>query len=331
MAYTKDPRKITKHQFASTTTVDGSRIDACMQDVEDRFNSIQKGDIDTAWVQNVFHAGWQPKGRSFPYDADARSGMYNFKHHYPWLAVKNDTGSPEGQLTLDSSNNLTTAPISVQNTYRFKGYENKIGGAVVSEEYDLTTQTPYVSSAYNRWAWRRGWSTTFFFTEPTIVTQLSLIMRADGSDSSLGTNRPYQYAPDWADVEGNAEFGTLLLDVADPNSTEDKELDSQEYVRTSFPFDYMPFNYHATDVFGSSYSDMIPSVKSGGTVAACGRMDGIAVIDEVNIPVPANSRVRLTVIIPGSIKYSGTSGAQSTQMSFWNPISLTMHVLERVA
>jgi hypothetical protein len=324
VAYTKEPRKITKHQFASTTTVDGSRIDACMDDVEHRVNNLEHGDIDTAWVQNVFHAGWQPKGRTFPYDSDSPEDMYAFKHHYPWIPVKNTVDTPEGQLTLDSSNNLTTAPESVQNLYRFKGYENKNGKSVIPNSYDLALQTPYVSSAYDRWEWRRGWSTSFYFTEPSVITQISMIVRADGSDSILGTNRPYQHVNSLTN-----NYGTVLLDVADPNSTEDKQLDSQEYLRSEYPFDGLSFNYHGADVFAAGFADMLPSVASSGTMPY-GRMDGIASIDEVNIPVAANSRVRLTVIIPGSLQYNGTNGVQTTHMSFWNPMSLTMHVLERV-
>tara|TARA_R110001599_G_scaffold78266_3_gene212884 strand:+ start:3687 stop:4664 length:978 start_codon:yes stop_codon:yes gene_type:complete len=324
VAYTKEPRKITKHQFASTTTVDGSRIDACMDDVEQRVNALEHGDIDTAWTQTVFHAGWQPKGRTFPYTADDKEDMYEFKHHYPWLAVKNPTSTPEGQLTFDSSNSLTTAPTSVQNLYRFKGYENKSGGAVIPDSYDLALLTPYISASTNRWEWRRGWSTSFYFTKPAIITQVSMIVRADGADSILGTNRPYQHVNDL-----DKNHGTLLLDVADPNSTEDKQLDSQEYLRTEYPFDGLSFNYHGAEVFDSGFTDMMPSVKSGQTMPY-GRMDGIASIDEVNIPVPANSRVRLSVIIPGSMQYNETNGVQTTHMSFWNPMSLTMHALERV-
>ena len=324
MSYQKEPRKITKEQFASTTTVDGSRIDECMEDVVNRVNNVQKGDIDTAWTQTAFHAGWQPKGRTFPWDADDPEDTYNFKHHYPWLSVKNTVDTPEGQLTLDSSNNLTSAPDKVQNLYRFKGYENKNGGAVISTQSDLALQSPYISSSYKRWRWRRGWSTLFYFVEPVIISQISMIVRADGPDSPLGNNRPYKFT-----TNNSNHYGTLLLDVADPNSTEDKQLDTQEYIRTEYPFEGNVFNYHGADVFGSAFPDMIPSVKVGGSMPY-GRMDGIAVIDEVNIPVPANSRVRLSVIIPGSMMFNGTNGVQDTHMSFWNPMSLTMHVLERV-
>ena len=131
MAYTKNPRKVTKHQFASSTTVDGSRLDDCMEDVETRFNALEHGDIDTKWVQTVFHAGWQPKGRTFPYDSANKQNMFDFKHHYPWMAVKNPTDTPQGQVTLAADDSATTTPDSVQNLYRLKGYENSQGGSVI--------------------------------------------------------------------------------------------------------------------------------------------------------------------------------------------------------
>jgi len=325
LAYTKNPRKITKHQFASSTTVDGSRLDGCMEDVETRFNALEHGDIDTQWVQTVFHAGWQPKGRTFPYSSDDPEDMYDFKHHYPWMAVKNAASTPEGQVTLASNDAATTTPDNVQNLYRLKGYENSRGGSVIPTAYDEALLTPYVSSSKNRWRWRRGWSTTFFFTEPSIITQISMIMRADGTDSLLGTKRPYQYT-----YSSVSNYGSILLDVADPNSTEDKQLDTQEYIRSEYPFDALPFNYHATEVFGPSFSDMLPAVIGSGATVPFGRPDGIASIDEVNIPVAANSRVRLTVVIPGSLPFDGDDGDELTHMAFWNPMSLTMHVLERV-
>ena len=332
MAYTKEPRKVTKHQFATSTTVDGSRIDACMDDVTDRFNNIQKGDVGTAWVQNVFHCGWQPKARFFPYSGANPENMYDFKHHYPWLSVKNDASTPEGQLTLDSSNNLTTAPASVQNTYRLKGYDNTHGGATTTSLYDLALQDPYIGGAgdaYNRLKWRRAFSWPIYFQNPVVISQVSLIIRADGSDSSLGTNRPYQYEPDWTNLE--VPKGSVIIDVADPASTEDKSLDTQEYIRSDYPFDYLPFNYHTTNVFTPTYNDMLPSVKAAGSVNVCGHMDGIASIDEINMPLASDSRVRVSVVIPGSLEFDSLTGVESSHMSFWNPMSLTVHVLERIS
>ena len=327
MAYTKNPRKVTKHQFASSTTVDGSRLDDCMEDVETRFNALEHGDIDTKWVQTVFHAGWQPKGRTFPYDSANKQNMFDFKHHYPWMAVKNPTDTPQGQVTLAADDSATTTPDSVQNLYRLKGYENSQGGSVIPNSYDEVILTPYVAASYNRWEWRRAWSTTFFFTEPSIITQISMIIRADGTDSILGVKRPYQYT-----YSSAANYGSILLDIADPNSTEDKQLDTQEYIRSEYPFDAIPFNYHATEVFATSaWSDMLPSVDAAASgTMPFGRPDGIASIDEVNLPVAANSRVRLTVVIPGSLQFDATAGTETTHMAFWNPMSLTMHALERV-
>lgn len=184
MAYTKEPRKITKHQFASTTTVDGSRIDACMEDVEQRVNNVEHGDIDTAWVQNVFHAGWQPKGREFPFVTLKPEDTYDFKHHYPWLAAKNEIATDGGQLTLDSSDNVTTAPDSALNLFRLKGYDNGDGNAVHTTLSDNLLKSPFNSTTYNRMAWQRVWTTSFYFRKPTVITQISLIIRADGADST---------------------------------------------------------------------------------------------------------------------------------------------------
>lgn len=109
--------------------------------------------------------------------------------------------------------------------------------------------------------------------------------------------------------------GSVILDVDDPNSTEDKQLNSQEYIRSRYPFDGLPFNYHMADIVSGGFVDMMPTVKSTGTMPY-GSIDGIASIDEVNIPLAADSRVRLAVVIPGSLLYNSSTGAQDTHMSF---------------
>jgi len=39
-------RTITKHQFSDQTTIDGNRIEDALQDVQNRFNSLEFKDIE---------------------------------------------------------------------------------------------------------------------------------------------------------------------------------------------------------------------------------------------------------------------------------------------
>ena len=51
-------RKITKHQFSDGTTVDGTRIDAALQDTTEYLNNVPAGDLATRYTQTQIVAGW---------------------------------------------------------------------------------------------------------------------------------------------------------------------------------------------------------------------------------------------------------------------------------
>ena len=306
MAYKKSPRKITGHQFAKGTTIDGGRLDDCMEDISSRWNEVPGGDIEPRWTQTVFHAGWQPKGLPYPGPA------FTWKHHYPWLTVKNSIAGGNNWLAVATDDSLTTAPDSVQNVYRLKGYANNNNNAVVPGSAD--DEYPDL----NRFGWRRAATTALYFSRPAIITQMSMLIRADGADSILGTNRPYQYTYSAA---LDAVHGAVLLDVDDPTNTEDRSLNTKEFARSQYAFRALPFNEHASSVFvANTFPDMFPSVHATGTMPY-GRPDGIAMVEETNIPLPADSRVRFTVVIEDQ---------RGSHVPFYKPYSLTIHALEMV-
>ena len=61
MAYRKHTRILTDEQFATNTTIDGSRIDAAMGDAVSRLNELQRKDLQRKLVPCHYVWGWQPE------------------------------------------------------------------------------------------------------------------------------------------------------------------------------------------------------------------------------------------------------------------------------
>lgn len=61
MAYRKHTRELTDEQFAKDTTIDGSRIDVAMGDVVERFNALERKDLQRKLVPCHYVWGWQPE------------------------------------------------------------------------------------------------------------------------------------------------------------------------------------------------------------------------------------------------------------------------------
>jgi hypothetical protein len=61
MAQTKHTRILTDEQFATSTTVDGSRIDRAMEDTIARFNDLEPADLKTRFIPVEYVMGWMPE------------------------------------------------------------------------------------------------------------------------------------------------------------------------------------------------------------------------------------------------------------------------------
>ena len=60
MTWTKHTREITDEQFAEETTIDGSRIDAALDDTVSRFNALEQKDLTRRLVPCHYVWGWHP-------------------------------------------------------------------------------------------------------------------------------------------------------------------------------------------------------------------------------------------------------------------------------
>ena len=306
MTYRKHPRHITDQQFSDGTTIDGSRVDDAMRDVVDHVNSIPKGDLGRRFVQTQYVAGWQPVS---PYNTPIGAGttVPSFTHRMPWLPSVNwpATGSVSATNVFGSSvvgsipaESATTA---IKNRHRFKG-TNLGWGA----EIDVTSSDETVAISGIQWAWSRR----FAFTEPAILHDVSIHLSTDRPWLIAGG--PYRNtflqaaayggpAPGYAAGDSSRDL-IVLVDVAHPFTPEDTRMRSVVYLARDFgvadsKFSRQPMGALSTDA--PAYTDMAPTFRGGTANDQTETAGGIIHrAHDLNIPLPANSRVRLAVLIP---------------------------------
>lgn len=135
-------RNITKHQFSVNTTIDGNRIEGALQDVQDRFNSLQFKDVD-AWYENRFHFATTP--------ALITTQAADFVTYTPWVYI--DRSKMPNDIDGEAPNN----------PFRFKG----------CGRLDPEDGTPdFNETNFYDMAW--FWTTTKFFDVPTILNDFTI-------------------------------------------------------------------------------------------------------------------------------------------------------------
>ena len=301
MAYQKHPRHITDEQFSDGTTIDGSRIDNAMEDVVGHVNSIPKGDLGRRFVQSQYVAGWQPwsaaTGAATTWDA----------HHMPWLPTINfPTGDPALPATAIFPGSVVgSQPDEIKNRHRFKGIE------VPGISYGITdsTATDYDELAITGIQW--AWSRSFHFSSPAIVHDIAVHLHADNTASADEPYRnPFLYhnatspgpAPPGFEPSDGSHDLCVLLDVAHPFTPEDTRMRSVVVLRRGFnaadsAISRLPMGALSTS--SPAYVDFHPTFRGGVNNDNTETVGGIFVrMHDLNIPLPAGSRVRLAVVIP---------------------------------
>lgn len=297
-------RHLTKEVFYDGTTIDGSRLEKAMRFIQERVNRVRKGDMQKRFVAVQYCAGYLPS--------------VGAAAHFPWLEIRN-------QATVDTAGELPDG--APYNPARLKG--THVPGIELNTNGGTRVGT--------QWAWSR----TFAFQRPAVLEGVSLMMQLDsgtdphrpytGSRSagaasySYGTTPPAGIPANWftADV-------SLIVDVFNPTTPEDPEMTSVVYTRNRWVINRDVFSVFTADPTGTGWDDMTPVFETN-YVTGARTLSGILKEDEgLNIPLPAGSKVRLSVVLPG---YDGTVvsitswGAKPWDKQGWN---LTMTVLEEV-
>lgn len=297
MAYRKHPRHVTNEQFSDNTTVDGDRLDSAMESFERHTNNVPAGDVNTKWVPTSFAAGWIPQ----------RPGTTAI-HRWPWLTTPNVsywvvTGS--------------TVPERFNNYERVKGYS-------IPGVNPVLAQSPLYEERSSQFIW----TTSFHTSRPTIITHLDIMLMTDAVGSPVrdylntfqyGASPPTGYGPN----DKSRDF-SFSLHVDAKTATENRQLNEVEVARNGFLVKDSQMTYKPWPV---GFADMTPSAFPGGTLS------GVYEPIEGDIPIPQDSRVRLSLVIPPAASGApdGTYDSPWTDEPWYmQHFMTTLHMLEEV-
>ena len=297
MAYKKHPREITNQQFSTGTTIDGSRIDDAMSDAVDRFNDVPRSDIATRWTQTQYVMGF-----SKPNTVSIGT--------QPFLPIKND-----------DSFTINTPPETIQNPWRIKAC-------------DMIDLQPTEANANCQYAW----TVPLYFARPVIVDAIHVFLTKD-REGIIEYNGPFLYgavAPSGSSTGDNSEDLSIVMHVDSPFAPEERTQNDVEVVRNKFQinrenFTQIPWHTYVTSTNsgGTAWTDMLPAQYPGG-----GPAGSAIILDDLNVPLHANARVRLAMVIPPLSLTFGTriTNTWSSTVATWGAAYYTMvlTVLEEI-
>lgn len=304
MAWRRHNRNLTKEVFYDGTTIDGSRLEKAMGEIEEGINNVKKGDTRQRFVATQYHAGFNPQARTLPTQT----------HRAPWLQVDNTDvyGSP-----------AIGAPFNI---LRFKG-----------------TAVPGIDHATSTGGHQFAWTRTFHFTRPVILHATSVFIHNDGgatttrpypgTDNPLGPP-PYTYgtpAPQGFNPGDSTVDVPIVIDVMCPGSLEDAELTDVEYTRTRWAINEERASLVEPDSAAADWDDMLPPYASAPLFTDQRPLLGRVVEHRgLNIPIHENARVRVAVLIPDYTNAAASNvswGVFPWAVQAW---SATLTVLEEV-
>ena len=309
MAWRRHNRNITHEVFYDGTTIDGSRLEKGMRDIQGAFNEVPIGDMAQRFMAVQYHSGFIP----------TRNAIAGLGHHWPWMEIRN-------QAAVDTNG---TIPIEAPfNELRFKG--TAVPGI------DLNVGSVRVGTQY-------AWTRTFSFLRPVVVESLNVLLMVDQvaatsdykGSVNAGLAPPYTYTgppPPEYNIGNDTSDVVVLLDVFNPTTPEDAELVAVEYTRHRWVINNDPFTFILSEKSntGPAWDDMFP-VFANTTFTTCKTLQGRLVEDlDLNIPIPEGSKVRVSIIIPkydGTVVGEGSWGEYPWSVQGW---STTLTVLEEV-
>lgn len=302
MAYRKHPRHMTDQQFSDSTTIDGSRIDAAMEDIERHFNNVPQGDIRTKWVATSYVMSWSP----------TPTGAVLKTHNFPWMKSVNDTTTTVG-----------VAPDSFANPFRVKGFD--IPG-IVPEPQSSSSATQEQQRQYHS-------TVAVEFNKPAIITHVDVMLLVDDRAGRGATSyaNTYQYGatktPPGFAANSNSKDFNFTIQVDAPTGPEDRQLNPIEMIRHDFTLNMSQASnvpWPGAGVFDDMSPSGFPSLGFSGVVE---KIEG-------PFPIHRNGRARLTMTIPPSIGTAATRPYDSswgTEPWATQQFNVTMHVLEELS
>lgn len=207
------------------------------------------------------------------------TNKYNINgHKWPWLRAFNRTSD------ISAGTTVTTRA----NKHREKGYarkpfqdENEASGPLDTQQYI--------------------WSDVLYFKQPAILIDWTLIMQVDGTGSigAFFENDWDTGLDDYGNVNQARRDMVMRISVDSPLDSEDRALGSTVAIQRDFS---LRDSQISTFGWGGGFTDGYPAGYPSGP------LHGVFRRLDMNIPVPAGSRVRTALIIP---YYDDTSAADN--------------------
>lgn len=334
MSYKKHPRVVTDEQFSDGTTIDGNRLDRAVQDVQDRINNVPYGDLKSRWVPITYVCGWQPQSRkSIYYDTSASlgegfvnstelkegKGLVPEIHRFPWMPIRNN----QFQVPPGEAGSAAGDSITFSNPFRVKGAQPR--GMATRADASLTTPgstSKMMEAQYQlgeQWCWTRSW----FLDRPNILDSIDLVMLIDHpsiSNPARTFDNSLKYAETATDGINQHLPGLPPGDLFDRgmviSATVDNIFDQESQLSSSVEVMRRDFRVSDDSITvlstpsdaGSSgttnYQDMKPNAGraqdgSGNGVTGGGTIWGAHIkLNDLNIPLHQNTRLRIHTIIP---------------------------------
>lgn len=187
-------------------------------------------------------------------------------------------------------------PISFDDAFPFLDARNTVADAVHEYRVKGVKRTDQTSASNSMIE-----TASFYFNRPVVITAVSAILES----GSITYRNDFEYTSDTqagkADMDSD-DFA-VSISVDNPFLPENRELSSEVYHRFNFNLKsqlFRPLNTATPPVPYAPTSEMMPdSTKLSDGTKSLPNMWGVVIDDQaLNIPVPRNSRVRFSIVIP---------------------------------
>lgn len=296
-------RYITNEQFSDGTTIDGSRLESALQQLEEWSNNIPNGQIKNRWMQSQMVFKYFPPTAASDAELATNSGIATTIRHYPWLPIFN----PQDALSQVSSTN-----------------PNRIKGSKVPWKSAYLTPVPANEYAGIQAVWQISFAVG---RDPIIIQGLDAVLLADDPAAArTAFLNPWSYdssPPTGAPANSSIQDLQLIITSDNPYIPEIQSGNSILFNRRNFSVDNSIMS-PCGPVTGALFLDMLPNLSTnlGGNAPQF----SLSINErDLFIPIPAFTRIKVSMVIP--VEAAGVAPWGDKPWQTFNP-SLTLTILE---
>ena len=195
-------------------------------------------------------------------------------------------GKDSGEV-LSTQNNDSLPFLPARNTDADAVHEYRIKG---TKRTDQTSNSDSLAA-----------TSSFSFDKPVVIVGLSVVMESGSASYNNDWNYSGEVTLDKADLP--SDDVTVSISVDNPFLPENRELNTEVYHKFNFDLQSQLFRpLHPTSIPPEPTSPSVDMVPTSGNLSGpdpVPNMWGVCIDDQgLNIPVPRNSRARLSIVIP---------------------------------